>query len=224
MSQKFDEIVKKYKLGGVMAWSLGEDSYDWSHVRAMAGEVANGVPYQRTAIQDSLDEVLSSDPSPSPTPAVSPYNTIFVDGTEQEPSIPSWPPADAPPSDPDFIATTPIPPTDDNNDAIMLPFEEIDTDESSTPMDLAHLLAVMVDDEESSPDEGGENSVSPSQSSAATQSSGQYYGHGAWPPRPTGAAPAVPEAWINDGEEGDEGVQVELSCRLVRRKKAVGRK
>ncbi|CAO2653898.1 Nn.00g106310.m01.CDS01 [Neocucurbitaria sp. VM-36] len=41
ISRKFDEIVRKYKLGGVMAWSLGEDSYDWSHIRQMATELAN---------------------------------------------------------------------------------------------------------------------------------------------------------------------------------------
>ncbi|KAJ4374761.1 hypothetical protein N0V83_001837 [Neocucurbitaria cava] len=40
ISRKFDQIVRKYNLGGVMAWSLGEDSYDWSHIRAMATELA----------------------------------------------------------------------------------------------------------------------------------------------------------------------------------------
>lgn len=42
ISRKFDEIVRKYKLGGVMAWSLGEDSYDWSHIRLMACELQKG--------------------------------------------------------------------------------------------------------------------------------------------------------------------------------------
>ena len=40
ITRKFDNIVRKYKLGGVMAWSLGEDSADWSHIRQMAKEVA----------------------------------------------------------------------------------------------------------------------------------------------------------------------------------------
>ncbi|KAI4915048.1 hypothetical protein J4E90_005085 [Alternaria incomplexa] len=40
ITRKFDNIVRKYKLGGVMAWSLGEDSADWSHIRQMAREVA----------------------------------------------------------------------------------------------------------------------------------------------------------------------------------------
>jgi chitinase len=32
MDHKFNEIVKAKGLGGVMAWSLGEDSEDWSHL------------------------------------------------------------------------------------------------------------------------------------------------------------------------------------------------
>ncbi|KAJ4984401.1 Chitinase 1-like protein 1 [Stagonosporopsis vannaccii] len=39
ISRKFHDIVHEYGLGGVMAWSLGEDSYDWSHVRRMAEEL-----------------------------------------------------------------------------------------------------------------------------------------------------------------------------------------
>ncbi|ORY71398.1 family 18 glycosyl hydrolase [Pseudomassariella vexata] len=35
MQRKFDEIVAAKGLGGVMAWSLGEDSYDWSRIAAM---------------------------------------------------------------------------------------------------------------------------------------------------------------------------------------------
>ncbi|RJE21904.1 chitinase [Aspergillus sclerotialis] len=35
IARKFKDIVKPKKLGGVMAWSLGEDSYDWSHLKAM---------------------------------------------------------------------------------------------------------------------------------------------------------------------------------------------
>ncbi|KAF2181254.1 carbohydrate-binding module family 18 protein [Zopfia rhizophila CBS 207.26] len=36
IARKFAEIVEAKGLGGVMAWSLGEDSYDWSHIMAMA--------------------------------------------------------------------------------------------------------------------------------------------------------------------------------------------
>jgi hypothetical protein len=299
-----------------MAWSLGEDSYEWSHIRRMASEVANGVGYERSAIQDPIDNILSSDPSPSPTSA-SPYSIIFVDGTEQGPStsstqdpgsppdylvsyspdsgttpyipteaenttepipdmapsssptaslptgiptgaleempLQSWPPADAPPSDPDFIATTPIPPQNDDDilsppadapasdpDSIMFlpyppindddwlspPAEESSSDESSLGQLLADYLPLILDDWEASPDEGDVNPNWPSppapQSSSATQSSGQYYGHGEWPAQPTVEPPAVPEAWINDEE--DESMEVGLSCRLVRRKKVVGKK
>ncbi|KAI4622221.1 hypothetical protein J4E83_004961 [Alternaria metachromatica] len=42
ITRKFDNIVRKYKLGGIMAWSLGEDSADWGHIRQMAKEVVKG--------------------------------------------------------------------------------------------------------------------------------------------------------------------------------------
>ncbi|OAR02841.1 hypothetical protein LLEC1_07421 [Akanthomyces lecanii] len=35
IARKVAEIVKAKKLGGVAGWSLGEDSHDWSHVRAL---------------------------------------------------------------------------------------------------------------------------------------------------------------------------------------------
>jgi chitinase len=35
ISRKFTEIVEARGLGGVMAWSAGEDSYDWSHLLAL---------------------------------------------------------------------------------------------------------------------------------------------------------------------------------------------
>lgn len=35
VARKFDEIVKEKNLGGVFAWSLAEDSYDWSLLKAM---------------------------------------------------------------------------------------------------------------------------------------------------------------------------------------------
>ncbi|KAK7749568.1 hypothetical protein SLS53_000144 [Cytospora paraplurivora] len=39
ISQKFTEVVAAKGLGGVMAWSLGEDSYDWSLLKAMQAGV-----------------------------------------------------------------------------------------------------------------------------------------------------------------------------------------
>jgi chitinase len=34
--KKYEEIVKGKGLGGIMAWSLGEDSADWSRLAALA--------------------------------------------------------------------------------------------------------------------------------------------------------------------------------------------
>lgn len=40
ITRKFDEIVKAKGLGGVMAWSFGEDSHDYSHLLAIQAGVA----------------------------------------------------------------------------------------------------------------------------------------------------------------------------------------
>ncbi|OSS53964.1 hypothetical protein B5807_00788 [Epicoccum nigrum] len=39
ITRKFKDVFAKYKLGGVMAWSLGLDGYDYSHVHRMAEEL-----------------------------------------------------------------------------------------------------------------------------------------------------------------------------------------
>ena len=36
IARKIKDIVKVKSLGGIMAWSLAEDSHDWSHLKAMA--------------------------------------------------------------------------------------------------------------------------------------------------------------------------------------------
>lgn len=41
IAQKFTDIVQAKGLGGVMAWSLAEDSNDWSHLKAMQDGVAS---------------------------------------------------------------------------------------------------------------------------------------------------------------------------------------
>lgn len=41
ITQKFTDIVQAKGLGGIMAWSLAEDSYDWSHLKAMQDGVAS---------------------------------------------------------------------------------------------------------------------------------------------------------------------------------------
>lgn len=40
VARKFDEIIVAKGLGGIMAWSLAEDSYDWSLLKAMQDGVA----------------------------------------------------------------------------------------------------------------------------------------------------------------------------------------
>ncbi|KFA75725.1 hypothetical protein S40288_04986 [Stachybotrys chartarum IBT 40288] len=40
IARKFSEVVAPRGLGGVMAWSLAQDSHDWSHLKAMQAGVA----------------------------------------------------------------------------------------------------------------------------------------------------------------------------------------
>ncbi|KAI4869419.1 glycoside hydrolase family 18 protein [Hypoxylon rubiginosum] len=44
MRRKFREIVTPLRLGGVMAWSLGEDSAEWDHIRALTALAAKDRP------------------------------------------------------------------------------------------------------------------------------------------------------------------------------------
>lgn len=41
IAKKFDKIIAANGLGGVMAWSLGEDSLDWSELKAINSGVAS---------------------------------------------------------------------------------------------------------------------------------------------------------------------------------------
>ncbi|KAF4628858.1 hypothetical protein G7Y89_g9298 [Cudoniella acicularis] len=43
IDQKFTKIVKARGLGGVMAWSAGEDSHDWSHILALQRGMASNM-------------------------------------------------------------------------------------------------------------------------------------------------------------------------------------
>ncbi|KAI8962466.1 carbohydrate-binding module family 18 protein [Daldinia sp. FL1419] len=54
MAQKVRDIVAPLKLGGVMAWSLGEDSAGWEHVGSVAA--AAKVFSKPTAIQNGTEE------------------------------------------------------------------------------------------------------------------------------------------------------------------------
>jgi chitinase len=107
ISRKFDQIVRKYRLGGVMAWSLGEDSFDWSHIKTMASELKKGgqgtadnqkgfvvvpattpLPKPSTtsspAVVPACPKVLDV-PAPS-KPSKDPYNIVFVDGSQDGPA------------------------------------------------------------------------------------------------------------------------------------------
>lgn len=85
-----------------MAWSLGEDSFDWSHIRAMSSELAkskskgggaSGASGQDTAAVDAAPDVAApalspskpSSPSPPP-PSKSPLPVVWVDGTPDGPA------------------------------------------------------------------------------------------------------------------------------------------
>jgi chitinase len=79
IERKFTEIVDEYELGGVMAWSLGEDSYDWSHIKEISSEVA-----KRSAVAEHSVEVER------PDQPVSPESVELEELTEpQEPTEPS---------------------------------------------------------------------------------------------------------------------------------------
>ncbi|KAI9681845.1 MAG: hypothetical protein M1829_000590 [Trizodia sp. TS-e1964] len=41
IAKKFSSVVQRYKLGGVFGWALGEDSADWSHLKALTEGVKN---------------------------------------------------------------------------------------------------------------------------------------------------------------------------------------
>jgi chitinase len=46
IARKFKDIVAEKKLGGVMAWSLGEDTYGFKHLKAMQ----NGIKSESTKV------------------------------------------------------------------------------------------------------------------------------------------------------------------------------
>jgi chitinase len=113
ITRKFNDIVRKYNLGGVMAWSLGEDSNDWSHVKRMADELAKS-PNRPQSIYKSEPTSKTSKPQtplktyepspPTPTYPTSddyrnlpgnptlesnpdlPYDVVWVDGTPEGPA------------------------------------------------------------------------------------------------------------------------------------------
>lgn len=89
ISQKFNKVVRKYKLGGVMAWSLGEDSADWSHIKVISDELVKSGPYSGDGEDKGETDVAAETPVAAPTPlvkATKPANAapaiVNVDGGE----------------------------------------------------------------------------------------------------------------------------------------------
>jgi chitinase len=103
VDRKYTEIVKGMGLGGVMAWSLGEDSYDWSHVKKL-GQLSSGKGGGYGTAPPPAPPVTSlpaQPPSPPPASTTTPagyaaqpsaqppaqqegYNVVPVDGNSEE--------------------------------------------------------------------------------------------------------------------------------------------
>ncbi|CBY02146.1 hypothetical protein IAQ61_006732 [Plenodomus lingam] len=154
ITRKFEDIVKKYKLGGVMAWSLGEDSYDWSHIRQMASQLQGTSPGGDSPTPEEDQPMQPTEPMlpaaefdeasgqynpvpdtqqrrprpshrPQPSLSASPYDIVFVDGTENGPSDQ---PSNEPGSPPDFSVDYNDgqriqPPSNDEVDSFVAPAE-----------------------------------------------------------------------------------------------------
>ena len=87
ITRKFNDIVAKHKLGGVMAWSLGEDGFDYSHIHQMADELK-----KQPSSPDSNTTV-------SPTaPASSGYAAPPSESTDAASSQPAGTPASPSPA------------------------------------------------------------------------------------------------------------------------------
>lgn len=96
ISRKFQDIVRGYGLGGVMAWSLGEDSADWSHIKQMAKELASGgytAPAQNSEQNEDNEDAQTQTETPAESnepaePSEShqaDYDVVYVDGTKGGP-------------------------------------------------------------------------------------------------------------------------------------------
>lgn len=99
ISRKFADIVHEHGLGGVMAWSLGEDSYDWSHVKRMAEELEKSPEPPKESYKPTPPKE-SYKPRPPPKESYKPQPP--KDSYQPRPPRPSY----APPS-----TTYPSPPT-----------------------------------------------------------------------------------------------------------------
>ena len=90
ITRKFNDIVQKYNLGGVMAWSLGEDSNDWSHVKRMADELAKSPSTPSSPTSTYKPKPTSKRPKPKPRPEPTTYKP------QPTPAAPTYEPSPAP--------------------------------------------------------------------------------------------------------------------------------
>lgn len=66
ITRKMNEVYGSYGLGGVMAWSLGEDSFDWSHVKQIATELGDaGYGSSDVVLSDGLHDLTQDCVDPS---------------------------------------------------------------------------------------------------------------------------------------------------------------
>lgn len=85
IAEKFEKIVRKYKLGGVMAWSLGEDSADWSHIKKISEELESS-GYDASGTDDGEDGAYSA---PVAAPAVGEITTTLATVTTSKERVTS---------------------------------------------------------------------------------------------------------------------------------------
>ncbi|CAD6501518.1 BgTH12-01774 [Blumeria graminis f. sp. triticale] len=105
ISRKFNDIVKPRNLGGVMAWSLGQDSFDFSHI---------------LALQKGVAEMKTSTPNPSlPTP---PQPDVFQAPPPDQMTVPELAPKIDPTSD-----RTELPPLDSLKTPSLPPLDSLKT-------------------------------------------------------------------------------------------------
>ncbi|VUC27877.1 unnamed protein product, partial [Clonostachys rosea] len=87
IARKFEEIVKAKGLGGAMAWSLAQDSHDWSHFKALQegvkGLSSNTPSPSSSAVATPTGTPVSSSVvvTPTATPIITPTSTAIVSPT-----------------------------------------------------------------------------------------------------------------------------------------------
>jgi hypothetical protein len=239
ISRKFDDIVRKYNLGGVMAWSLGEDSYDWSHIKRMADELKKSPSTPKPSPTYTPPKPSSKKPKPTPKPRPT-Y------APAPPPSYPSYNPAPPAyptkvPADYHTLPGNPVLESDPN-----LPYDVVWVDgttdgpagDYSTPGSPADYAVDWPSESEypsaypvSQPVHAAEAPAAPAPAPAPTQ----QYDDGSWSPGKYGreavegaklpGTTEQPAGYLEEPAVKEEEPQYEQSCQLRRvRKRGVGRK